>query len=263
MSRISRQEPGNSSTTFTALALPNEIALYDKNAALVATLPYHRDVDRWGSLALGLNEKGDRFLLWYEPSAWIEDKIKKNMPSYGEEMNASGQILNTYTLPPLSNPPRPRTWDGFVSQRLRTPAFFFGMMLYRQIGAKLGSERLRRDLENEFGRGRALTREISLYAAGLSLLLSAGTLFWARRAFFPWGRAFAWAGFVLAFNLAGFITFRLAADWPRLVACPRCGKRRPIETEGCPHCGSGWPAPAESGTEILARPAAEAPAPVA
>jgi hypothetical protein len=138
-----------------------------------------------------------------------------------------------------------------LAQRLQSPFFFFGRMACQKIQATLGSKPARDALARQFGEGRRHTLELALSITALSLLLAGATLFWARRVHFPWRRAWAWAGFVLLFNLAGFITFRLAADWPRLVGCPRCGRSRPVDTASCPHCGQGWPGNELTGTEIF------------
>jgi hypothetical protein len=248
---------GNVSVNVMGLALSTALAVYDDKAALIATLPYHQNMDRWGQLDLGLNGTADRFYLWYHPSEWIDDETKKTMVSYLEVMNTQGQLLHTYTLTPLVDPPAPRWWDTFLGERLQSPVFFFGTMIYQKIGAELGSTHLKNDLAWQLVKRRNFTLEISAYIVTLSLLLAGTTLFWARRMYFSWRRAWAWAAFVLSFNLAGFITFRLAADWPRLVPCPSCAKSRPVEMEKCPHCGSGWPVPQKSGAEIIDGPATE------
>jgi len=56
--------------------------------------------------------------------------------------------------------------------------------------------------------------------------------------------------FVLAFNIVGFITFRLVADWPVRVPCPQCTRKRPIEETNCPHCQALWPTLQPNGLEI-------------
>jgi hypothetical protein len=252
---------GNSSINVLGLALSHGLAVYDTKGKFITEVPYDRDMDRWGNLTFGISPELDRFYLWYHPSAWIDGRTKDKMPSYVEEINLQGQVLHASTVWPIHNPPNPRSWDTYLSQRLQSPAFYFGEMLYKKIGAELGSKRLRDSLAWYHGPGRRETREIRPVIIGLSVALSLVTLLWARRVYFSWPRAWAWAAFVLAFNLAGLITFRLAADWPRFVPCPSCGKRRAIEAKTCPHCGSGWPAPAASGIEIMDRPRAEAMAP--
>ena len=247
-------------TAATVVSLSTATALYDqKDGRLIATLPYHRDVDRWGRLAAGMNATKDRFYLWYKPSAWISRKIQNTMPSYLEEVNAQGQTLRSFTIPPIPVLPNPRTWDDFVARRLQSPAFFFGTMLYQKLGSELGNVRLKEALSRRLGEEWRLTKEIAVCITLLSALSAAATLWWARRVHFSRRRAWAWAGLAFALNLAGLIIFRLTADWPRLVPCSACGRGRPIDREACPHCGHGWPESKPNGTEIFDHGADEAP----
>jgi hypothetical protein len=244
----------NSSVSVFGLAMGNGLAVYNDKAALLTYLPYHRQTDRWGQISMGVNRTLDRFYLRYDPSAWISDETSRMMPSFFEVVDLHGQVLHDYTLPPLPDVRRPPSWDTVLARRLQSPAFFFGTMVYKEVGAELGSARLRGDLAYQWGRDRRVTVETSLYVIGLSLLLAGATFFWAKRVYFPPRRAWAWTCFVLAFGLPGFITFRLAADWPRFVLCPNCGSRRPIDTGNCPHCGRDWPAPPSTGIEIFDQP---------
>jgi hypothetical protein len=249
---------GNASINVIGIALTHGLAVYDTKGVPITVLPYHQDMDRWGALQMGINPDLDRFYLWYGPSAWIDGHTKSLMPSYVEEMNRQGQVLHTYTLPPLPDISRERSWQQFISQRLRAPAYYFGTIIYKKIGAELGSRHLQRDSAWYWGKnGQHEMRELVPFILAQSLLLAIVTLVWARRVYFSWGRAWAWAAFVLAFNLAGFLTFRLAADWPRLVPCPRCGRKRPTEADHCPNCGNGWTEPPASGIEIFDRPQTE------
>lgn len=245
---------GQGAVHVTGVALRGGVALYDEKGRQTGLLPYHQDMDRWGSLSLGVNATREKFYLWYQPSVWIDGKIRKTMPSYVEVMNAGGQVLNSYSLPPLPEFPRPVSPGTFLVRRLQSPAIFFGNMLYQKMAGELGSVRLKNALIWQFGPRWAVTKEIGIGSGSLSLLLAVVTFFWAHRAHFSRRRAWAWAVFVLLLNLPGFIAFRLAADWPRLVACTGCGKHRAVNTENCPSCNEGWPVPAQTGIEIFDRP---------
>jgi len=236
------------------IALAGGLAVYDDKGALLTLLPYHQDMDRWGRISLGVSPDAKTFFVQYEPSSWIKRDVAKTMPSYLEVMDTSGKVLASYTLPPLPVFPRPDSWSTFFKRRLQSPAFFLGNMLYRKIGAALGSARLKGALDWQMGPGWPATRETLVGGGIMSLVLAIIAFFWARRSGFGPRRAWAWAGFVLALNLPGFIAFRLAADWPRLVACAGCGGRRRVERDDCESCGAGWPAPAANGLEIFDRP---------
>jgi|GEM_PF-1520211 len=256
-------QKGNESMAVFGMALSRGMAVYDRKGALLTTLPYHQDMDRWGQLEMGFIGAGnlaEHFYLIYQPSEWIDKNTRSSMPSYLEEMDVHGQVLHTWTLPPLPPYHQSRNWKDFIAKRIQSPAFFFGNMGYQKIGAILGSKRLGNDLARQLGQDRRQTREISLYVACLSVALAGITFLWARRVHFSQSRAWAWTAFVLLFNIAGFIAFRLASDWPRLVACPGCRSKRPIHENECPECGTGWPAPPAEGTEIMEHNARAVPA---
>jgi len=230
--------------------LKTAVAVYDEKQALIATLPYQRATDRWGCISVGINPALDRFFIWYRPSLWIAGKEREKMPIYVDEMDRSGAVLKSYTLPPVPRTPVPVPWTRYVGDRLQSVAFLAGNFLYDKAGAALGSERLRERLKGQFGnRKEALNLAIGI--AAFSLVLAAVTFVWARRVRMPAGRALLWAAFTLLFNIAGLIVFRLCSDWPRSVPCAACHRMRRIDEAHCPSCGAGWPAPSPSGTEIF------------
>jgi hypothetical protein len=238
-------------TGLAAVALLPEIRIIDKTGNVFATLPYHQDMDHYGRVSVAVKPTKDRFFLRYSPSEWIDYRDAQHMPEYLEEMDAHGTLLNTYTLPPIPQPGGPETWYEYIYTNLQTPALYFGELAYVKIGDLLGSERLAGEAKDMFERSWNRTKDVAIRITLTSLVFSIITLVWARRLLFSWERALAWAAFVLAFNLAGLITFRLVADWPVLVKCPSCGRKRPIEENLCPHCATGWPARKPEGTEIV------------
>ena len=167
-----------------------------------------------------------------------------------------GNLLKTHLLPPAPLFWQSRSWPDYFSRRLQSPAFFLGGLAYQKIGALFGSQRLADQLARRIGPDAETTRQSAVCIALLSLVLAAATWVWARRARFSSRRALAWTLFVLAGGLAGFITFRAAADWPRFVPCWRCRRPRPLDAGSCPECGAGWPATASEGTEIFDHDAA-------
>lgn len=243
-------------------ALSAGIAIFDgKDGTPITMLPYHRDVEKWGTVSLGLNGKGDRFLLWYRPSGWLPEKDRQTMPAYLDEVDRQGNVLKSYTLPAIPD----SIWQPNLTARakgwLRSPALFYGTLLYQKIGGSLGDARLKKALARQLGPDWPTTRRIGIQIAVMSLFLAVGTFFWARRAQFSERSAWAWAGLALAFNFAGFLIFRFVADWPRMVPCPSCARKRPVELETCPHCHQGWATAAGEGVEIFDQP--NRPSPVA
>ncbi len=249
---------GGGSVNVVAVALASGVAVYDQKGGLIAMLPFHQDIDHWGKVELGMNGTMDRFYLHYAPSDWIDGKTASRMPSYFEELDPKGNVLHTYTLPPLPHFNSPRPWLDYVRDGLKSPAYYFGEMVYRKAGGELGSQRLRKALQKQWTADRSRTVQIALTISIMSLLCSTAVFLWARRIDLSRSQAFAWAGFVLAFNIAGVILFRWASDWPVRVSCPHCSGFRKPEGEACPHCGGDWPSPPENGMEIFNRPTTEA-----
>jgi hypothetical protein len=234
---------GEETSVFGA-TLRHGLVVYDLNGGLIAVLPYHRDVDHWGAVKMTLDSSTKRFFLWYQPSEWIDGKTKSGMPSYIDEVDKTGDVIRSWTLPPLPPPIKSNSFVDFLARHLQSPAFFFGGTAYEKIGAMLGSARLRNRLAQR-------TAEIAICTVVVSLVMAAITWFRARRYYFSPRRAAAWTVFVLLLNIGGFIVFLLAADWPRLVPCPACGGDRPIDAELCPHCHAVWPEPAVTGLEVF------------
>jgi hypothetical protein len=243
-----------------AVALLDKMLIIDTTGRVIATLPYDQDMDHLGNLSVAVTPGKDRFFLRYDPSLWIDYPTRRKMTGSLEEIDAKGTLLNTYPLPPTEVQQGVRSWQQYISECLLPPAFHFGDLAYDKAGALCGSERLAEALDQTLGNGWNNFKDISIRSSLASLLLALFTLAWARRMHFSWGRAWAWAAFVLAFNIAGLITFRLVADWPVRVRCPQCSRKRPVEEKLCPHCGAGWPVPVSRGTEIFDKKEAAAEA---
>jgi len=234
-----------------AVALLDKMLIIDKTGSIIATLPYHQNMDRWGTLSVAVLPSKDRFFIEYEPSQWIDDKEQRKMPSYYEEMDAKGTLLNTYTLPRIPDEFGSRSWGEYIWECLPPPAFLFGGLVYEKVGALGGSTSMAKDMNDTLGEGWGNFKDIAMRSSLASLFFALLTIAWCRWMHFSWQRAWAWAAFVLAFNLAGLITFRLVADWPVRVRCPQCSRKRPVEESLCPHCGAPWPAPVSRGIEIF------------
>ncbi|HSI11337.1 MAG TPA: ABC transporter permease [Chthoniobacter sp.] len=240
------------SVNVLAVALAAGVAIYDSNDAhLLATLPYQREVDRWGWISVGINPTLDRFYLAYHPSTWIPRKEKRNVSSYLDEMNAEGKVVRSYEIPPLPEATRPPFWFDEFTRRLQSPVFYFGTLLYEKVGALRGDYLLGLDWKIRSEDNWNEAKKTAAYVILFSLLCAGVTLAWARRVHFSWPQALRWAGLALAFNIAGLIAFRLVADWPRLVPCAACRRPRPIDRQTCPHCAGDWPATTPTGTEIF------------
>jgi hypothetical protein len=61
-----------------------------------------------------------------------------------------------------------------------------------------------------------------------------------------------WTGLVLFFGLPGWVGYMAHRHWPVLESCPSCEESYPVDSEGCPACGSRPATPAIQGSEIFA-----------
>ena len=250
-SSVNPSKDAESLPGLSGIVLPDRVVLVDKDAKVFATLPYDHDMDRWGSLSVGVRSAQGPIYLQYGPSNWIPWETSQHMPTYLEQMDLQGHVLNSYTLPPLKQISSPRSWKQWVTECLGAPAYFYGDLIYEKIGATLGSNHLAGELHQRLYDVWGYTKDVGTRVTILSVLLAAVTLAWARQSAFTWAQSWRWAIFVLLFNLAGMITFRLVADWPVRIKCPSCQKKRRIDLPACPHCGAAWPTPARDGTEIV------------
>jgi hypothetical protein len=62
----------------------------------------------------------------------------------------------------------------------------------------------------------------------------------------------AWAAFVFAGGIAGWIAYRFHRRWPVLEDCPACGEPAPRDREACLDCGAAFPPPPLKGIEVFA-----------
>jgi hypothetical protein len=242
---------GNRSEDYKGVAFGTALAVYDLKGQVVALLPYRHDVDRWGRIWLGVLNSRDRFVVRYDPSDWIDRKTRVSMPSFVDVMDVKGNVLTAYTVPPGPPSVSSQRWSSFLAARVQGPAFFFGEMLYRRVGAALGSTRLRNLLAEQLGPNLADTRKVGSVLVSVALLLAVVVYFWARRAQLPARQVWGWTAVALGFGLAGLIVFWLAGARPRTVRCPACGQRRRIDEEVCGCCGASWPANPSDETAII------------
>ena len=231
-------------------ALRDCVQIFDREGNPVVQLPYQWDVDRWSKIALAVNRDRNRFYLRCAPSDDLTLAETRKMPDGLEELNLEGKVVRSYSLPPLPPSVSEDPLMTALGESVLPPALVYGGMAWEKLASLKSDDAARtyqRDLEIKWDD----YRNLALRMTPVSLLLAVLTLLWARKTNFPWTRAWAWAALVLGFNLVGLITFRLVADWPVRVKCPTCSRKRPVETEVCPHCHSTWPKNVSRGTEIF------------
>jgi hypothetical protein len=84
----------------------------------------------------------------------------------------------------------------------------------------------------------------------VTLVLAFLTFLHARPRRTGWGSLTFWIVFVLAFNLAGLLTY-LALNHTPVIRCPACGRRRGLLRPDCPSCHAHLPAPERRPTDLI------------
>ena len=240
-----------------AVALANEVRLFDPQGTFRFAIPYAHDPARWPYLSMATNAAANRFYLQFspEPPFWWEP-VKRAAPlepTILDETGPTGTLLQSYRLPNAGFTASPVDWVDsiglFVSPFLPTVARTLAL---HDFSPDTFSTSQTLGLASSFP-------PVAPHApvAGLAMLLvlavALGGLTWflARRVGFAAGRAWPWAALVFCFGLPGLLTFRLASAWPTRVCCPRCGCQRPVGTEECPRCHQAWLPPEPTGAEIF------------
>lgn len=81
---------------------------------------------------------------------------------------------------------------------------------------------------------------------GIGLLLCCGVILVINIALLVWvwndannrgSNGIVWSIIVLIFGVLGLLLYFIARPQGQLIACPDCGKKKPITQAICPHCG--------------------------
>ena len=87
-----------------------------------------------------------------------------------------------------------------------------------------------------------------------TLLLSAALAWHADRRMRRYGlsRSYAWMAFILLLGLPGYLGWRFHRRWPARIPCPSCNNQTPCNQPACTSCGTDFPPPQLTGTEVFA-----------
>jgi hypothetical protein len=231
--------------SLVAIALRDGVQLLDAEGNALGVIPYLKNSE-WGSLSVAVNNAGDRIYLFYSPNFGMSDSTRKIflqvsdlqgniLESFGHE-NGSGlarpSIPWTYNILPATRPPAVEAFVAVYRRFVPPPRPRFESATYPRPGFPGNADDLPR-----------------LCGVSLILALLAGFLGW--RGDLPARSGLGWTLCVFAFGLPGFLTFLIAADWPRRVPCPDCRRKRPVEKDSCPGCRGIWSPPPPNGSEIF------------
>jgi len=239
--------PGRPS--YIGVALDKEIRILDLRGNPLLTIPYAHDPRTWLQVSLATVPSADRIFVSYEPQNFLPTPTSGSEanPSFVDEINLQGNILHSSTIPPTHIDPISPSWAAQVAT-LTLP--FGPAALYTAFSRVFPSEDTVIDSIYQLPSLRLPVSRLAILFA-VSAALGIFAFVWARKAGHPKEKARLWTAFVFIFGLPGFITFRLAADWPARVRCPICSTKRSLDAEECPGCHAAWAPPERNGTEIF------------
>lgn len=242
--------PAFDKTGFIAVALENEVRIFDSEGKPLVIIPYRHDTAIWGELSIATNAAMDRIYLQYSPDFYTQsaNPSARQQPTFLDVIDLQGKILNSYSLPAGHFSPTPPDWLHQFYTYTSPPVPALVGTIFRRVFPSEVPE----FYHSEYPRPSWVVAPEELpILFGVSLVLAVLAWFQASRTGFPTRNAWRWSLFVFCLGLPAFITFRLASDWPARVRCPRCGRKRPVETGECPSCHQNWPLPQPSGSEVF------------
>jgi hypothetical protein len=221
-----------------------------------------------GIVYLGLLEKPERYLVWYQ--SWrslLEPEELQSTPTYLLEYDTAGHELahrKSVPPPPFVEASYAEALFGLVTP-ITEAASLVGACKYLRAEARLqGSTQklvLLSSLENcKYyipGTSSSKGTPSGLVPAYLALMIlssvasALGCSSLARRYAFSVTRRVGWALIGFFFGWVGLVLMLAIQEWPARIACPNCGKLRVMTRETCEHCGALHAAPAPDGTEIF------------
>lgn len=248
------------------------VYMLKETGASVVSLPRAYDRKSYGSLSVGRLEGPERYVVWYDPSWWLEPEESKAMSSYVLEYDAAGNETARRTLPP-----RPAV--------MRSPAqvLFGAATPVTEVASLVGTIRqVRSQAWATSGMERSVLGEFlevsvgyfipeAVYCAdtgsgiffgftALTLLAAAvcalGCLLLARRYSFSRARCLGWSLCGLLFGPPGLLLMLALQEWPARISCPSCRQQRRVDRDHCERCDAPHARPAPDGTEIFEAPAA-------
>jgi hypothetical protein len=180
---------------------------------------------------------------------------KRWVELYKVDNQANLHLLNRYewTVPDEFGPKIQRKGFRFQVQRA---AMAFSSPLYDLAWFVLSPEFfIQRYRGNDFVSGSiqmiSELRPANSLWSWLIIIAMAGITFlhaWPRRTSRP--KLIFWLLFILAFNLAGLLTY-LALNHTPIIKCPACSRRRGLGNVNCPQCGAELPAPKRGKLDLI------------
>jgi hypothetical protein len=224
------------------IALPSEIRVLDMDGAPLFTLPYGHPLERWPNIGVTATQDFGRTFLQYSPSYFSLSK-DADAVVHLDVMDAQGHFVATYAIPQTVRiiPP---TWSTRIADLANMPV--------PSLGSTLWANPREPNFWSTIFHVPTDSKSVWLFELfTVAVFLGIAAVVQARKAGLSPANTGTWVALTLVFGVAGFLTYRLAADWPTRVRCPRCARPRPVRDSSCPHCHELWATPPASGSEIF------------
>jgi hypothetical protein len=243
------------------------VHVLDESGAPLFSAPLTYDRVNHGLVRVGRLENPQRWVVWYEPSWYVQPDAGKTMPSYLVEYDVGGREIARRTVPPrplaeapygqalfgLATPPAEAaviagaTQDCIAAARRNEGREIQPIFHFLVVPTQLFIPGAGADIASAGGVTLAFRALILLSGVACALVCF---LLACRYAFSRAGRI-GWSLYGLLFGPAGLLLMLALQEWPARIACPRCCKLRVVTRDTCEHCGAVHAAPAPDGTEIF------------
>jgi hypothetical protein len=218
-------------TRTTVLVTTHKSVRYlDSQGREIFSLPYQPGSHDYPLIRLSLlnptNDAADKYAVWFDPDSDLNLKSGWKMPIHVAWLSPHGVISKSAELPTLRMPTGTMDWSDRIATALLPLPLQFAV-----------------DDRNS-------TPWILL---SLALAIISAVIGWRlmRRYNYSTGASVGWTLFIVLLGVAGLLTLLCVQEWPARELCPKCKKLRAVDRDTCEHCGSTFPPPEKTGTEIF------------
>jgi hypothetical protein len=235
-----------------ALADANTIRVFGQNGRLLFATPFEIQDTKNLTLTISATPKKDRFFLWYEPRR--ESRKESVRLDHISEFSSNGVLLAKHKLPLLKKPDR-GTYTNPLWYEMAAPVLVPPIAM--TAATAISTYTLPEDPAKEEIAGLVKMRWLWLLSLVAGLVYAGLTLRLAKRSDLSPRTCFGWAIASFALGLFGALTLLALHEWPTLLACPHCDKKRSVNHRQCEHCAAVFPEPVLDDTAIFDDPAEE------
>ncbi|RYG70332.1 hypothetical protein EON80_08150 [bacterium] len=236
-------------TAVVAIVADQKIYFCNGNGKLLFSMPLGERKLENVDLSVCSSLPNQHIFLWYTPVTDFQTDFNRTRESSVTEFTRTGKLVGKYSLPPLNQPAPPffegRLWYENVALRLEAPP---AAMAYITVW-------INRLYQKEPVQNRDVMVNLVLNDLIWTLIVSAAlmpvTFQVARRAALSAKSTWGWTAATLLLGLSALLLLLAIHEWPALVKCPNCGKKRSVEKEHCEHCGAIFPQPERDATAIF------------